>query len=97
MKARHLTLDSPLLTAFAAAHRDEVGLPPTYAYTGYGDTNLFSAAGIPTMMFGANGANFHQADEWVDLTSISTVVRVLLRMTCGLLPEPGDEGRGTGE
>jgi di/tripeptidase len=38
------------------------------------------------MMFGAYGANFHQADEWVDVNSIASVIRVLLRMTCQLLP-----------
>lgn len=79
-------LDSPLLQAFAAAFQQETGEPTTYAYTGYGDTNLFSDAGIPTMMFGARGANFHQADEWVDVNSIGTVIRVLLRLTCELLP-----------
>jgi len=63
-------LDTPLLTAFGSVDEQEFGTPPFYAYTGYGDTNLFSAAGIPTMMFGALGANYHQADNWVALDSI---------------------------
>ena len=79
-------IDSPLIDAFSDAIQRETGKPPEFGYTGYGDTNLFSDAGIPTMMFGAHGANYHQADEWVDLTSIPTVIRVLLRMTCELLP-----------
>jgi len=78
--------NAPLLTAFSTAYAEEFGKQPPYGYTGYGDTNLFSEAGIPTMMFGAHGANFHQADEWVDVTSISSVIRILLRLTCDLLP-----------
>lgn len=78
--------DAPLLTAFSAAHAQEFGTQPPYAYTGYGDTNLFSDAGIPTMMFGALGADFHQAGEWVDVNSISSAIRILLRLTCDLLP-----------
>jgi acetylornithine deacetylase/succinyl-diaminopimelate desuccinylase-like protein len=79
-------VDAPLLIAFSRAYESEFGNPPPFAYTGYGDTNLFSDAGIPTMMFGARGANFHQADEWVDVNSIGSVIRVLLRLTCKLLP-----------
>ena len=63
-------VDSPLIEAFADAIQLETGKPPVFAYTGYGDTNLFSDVGIPTMMFGAQGANYHQANEWVDVDSI---------------------------
>ena len=79
-------LDAPLLTALGSAFEQEFGTPPPYAYTGYGDTNLFSDAEIPTMMFGSLGANFHETDEWVDLNSISQVIRTSLRLTCTLLP-----------
>jgi len=79
-------LDAPLLTAFGSVDEQEFGTPPSYAYTGYGDTNLLAGAGIPTMTFGALSANYHQADEWVDLTSIPQVIRTLLRLTCQLLP-----------
>jgi acetylornithine deacetylase/succinyl-diaminopimelate desuccinylase-like protein len=79
-------LDAPIVESYKNAHRAEIGGEPTFAYTGYGDGNLFSDAGIPTIKVGPHGTNFHQADEWVDVPSIASVVRILLRMTHGLLP-----------
>ncbi len=80
-------IDAPVVQAFSRAYERETGRLPDYRYTGYGDMNLFSAeAGIPTVMFGPLGANFHEADEWVDLPSIAATVRVLLRFACELLP-----------
>lgn len=80
-------IDHPLVATFGRAYDAEAGRPPTYGYMGYGDMNLFSTdAGIPTLMFGPHGASFHAADEWVDVPSIAATVRVLLRLTCALLP-----------
>jgi succinyl-diaminopimelate desuccinylase len=82
--------DHPLVTAFGAAYAAEMGRAPDYAYTGYGDMNLFSTlAGIPTVMFGPRSGNFHAVDEWVDLTSIPATVRVLLRLAVDVLPGEG--------
>jgi acetylornithine deacetylase/succinyl-diaminopimelate desuccinylase-like protein len=80
-------VDAPITRAFAAAYAAEAGKEPEYGYWGYGDMNLFSAdAGIPTVMFGAQAGQFHEADEWVDLPSIGGVVRVLLRLATSLMP-----------
>ena len=80
-------VDAPIALAFARAYETEAGRPPTYAYTGYGDMNLFSTdAGIPTVMFGAHAGKYHEADEWVDLPSIGAATRTLLRLACDLLP-----------
>jgi acetylornithine deacetylase/succinyl-diaminopimelate desuccinylase-like protein len=76
-----------LVTQFGDVYHAEIGKDPTYEYRGYGDANLFSGeAGIPTVQFGPLGGNFHEANEWVDLPSIATVVRVLLRLTTKLMP-----------
>jgi di/tripeptidase len=49
--------------------------------------NLFSTeAGIPTVMIGPLGANFHQADEWVDVPSIAATARLLVRLALDLMP-----------
>ena len=78
--------DHPLARAFAAAYAAETDHPPDWAYTGFGDANLFAGElGIPTIQFGPHGANFHQADEWVDVLSIAATVRILLRLALGLL------------
>jgi acetylornithine deacetylase/succinyl-diaminopimelate desuccinylase-like protein len=80
-------VDHPMVLAFARAYEAEAGRPPEYAYTGYGDPNLFSTnAGIPTVMCGARGGNFHEADEWVDLPTIVSSTRMLIRLACDLLP-----------
>jgi len=72
---------------FASAYEAELGRSPTYEYHAFGDANLFSGeAGIPTVQFGPHGEGFHEANEWVDLPSIASVVRVLLRLTTELLP-----------
>lgn len=94
--AWEIPIDSPLIQAFSAAYERETGQQSELGYRGYGDTNLFSTAGIPTMMFGARGGNFHQAGEWVDLRSIPVVIRVLLRLTCDLLPAARSGELGVG-
>jgi acetylornithine deacetylase/succinyl-diaminopimelate desuccinylase-like protein len=79
--------DHPLIQAFAARYATEAGQVPGYRYTGYGDPNLFSTnAGIPTLMFGPRGGNFHEAGEWVDLPSIPATARVLIGLVQDMLP-----------
>jgi acetylornithine deacetylase len=63
------------------------GREPVFGYTGYGDPNLFSTvAGIPTVMFGPLGGNFHEANEWVDIPSIAKTAQILERLVHDLLP-----------
>ncbi|MDQ3514279.1 MAG: M20 family metallopeptidase [Chloroflexota bacterium] len=83
--------DHPFVTEFARAYRAETGDAPTWAYTGFGDANLFAGElNIPTVHFGPHGANFHRPDEWVDIPTIGATVRVLLRLSRELLaPVPG--------
>ncbi len=76
----------PFAGAFARAYAAELGRAPAWGYTGFGDANLFAGElGIPTIQFGPHGANFHQADEWVDVSSIGGTVRVLLRLALDVL------------
>jgi len=80
-------LDHPLVAAFAGAYKRETNIDPQYAYTGYGDMNLFSTdAGIPTVMFGPRGGDFHAANEWLDVTTIAGSVRVILDLVSEMLP-----------
>ena len=76
----------PLAVALARAYEAETGRQPEWGYTGFGDMNLFSGeAGMPTVMIGPRGANFHQADEWVDVPSIAAASRLLVRLALDLL------------
>jgi len=73
--------DHPLAKALAAGYREETSQSPTWGYWGFGDMNLFSSeAGIPTVMFGPLGGNFHQANEWVDIPSIAATSRLIVRI-----------------
>jgi len=75
----------PLALALARAYEAELGRQPEWGYSGFGDMNLFSEeAGIPTVLIGPRGDNFHQADEWVDVPSIAATSRLLVRMALDL-------------
>ncbi len=45
----------------------------------WGDAALMQAAGIPTLMFGPLGANFHAPDEWVSLSETVAVTEIVER------------------
>lgn len=79
--------DDPFVARFAAAYAAETGAAPDFGYTGFGDANLFAHdLGIPTVHFGPRGGNFHEADEWVDLTTIPATTRIILRLATAMLP-----------
>jgi acetylornithine deacetylase len=51
------------------------------------DAALFSAAGVPTVLFGPHGVGEHGEEEWIDLDSLATFARVLTRTAydfCGV-------------
>jgi acetylornithine deacetylase/succinyl-diaminopimelate desuccinylase-like protein len=78
--------EHPLALALARAYEAEAGRQPEWRYSGFGDMNLFSEeAGIPTVVIGPRGENYHQADEWVDVPSIAATSRLLVRMALDLL------------
>lgn len=52
--------------------------PPVIAYfKSMGDFNLVAATGIPTVLFGAEGKNYHSADECVSLKSVHLMAEVI--------------------
>jgi acetylornithine deacetylase/succinyl-diaminopimelate desuccinylase-like protein len=76
----------PLALALSRAYKAETGRQPEWGYSGFGDMNLFSEdARIPTVMIGPRGDRFHQADEWVDVPSITATSRLLVRLALDLL------------
>jgi acetylornithine deacetylase/succinyl-diaminopimelate desuccinylase-like protein len=78
--------EHPLALALTRAYEAESGRQPEWVYAGFGDMNLFSEeAGIPTVMIGPRGENFHQADEWVDVPSIAATSRLLVRLALDLM------------
>jgi acetylornithine deacetylase/succinyl-diaminopimelate desuccinylase-like protein len=79
--------DHPYVRQVAAAFRAETGQPPEMDYmSGLADANYFATdLGIPTVVFGPTGANYHMADEWVDIPSIGATARVLIRLALDVL------------
>jgi acetylornithine deacetylase/succinyl-diaminopimelate desuccinylase-like protein len=85
--AWELDADNPFAAHFARAYAAEIGHAPTWGYARHvADANYFAAdLGIPTLQFGPHGYGFHQCDEWVDLPSIATTIRVILRLATDIL------------
>jgi acetylornithine deacetylase len=52
--------------------------PETVGHTAWMDAAFTQAAGIPTVVFGPDGAGAHEVEEWVDLASVEACARVLL-------------------
>jgi len=52
-------------------------LPKAVGENSWGDAALFQDAGIPTLMFGAAGGNFHAPEEWVSLTELTNLARII--------------------
>ncbi len=79
--------EHPYVAQVVAAWVEEHGVPPGFGYMrGLADANYFAAdLGIPTVVLGPTGANYHQADEWVDIPSIGATTRVLLRLALKVL------------
>jgi acetylornithine deacetylase len=65
---------------------EELGAPPPFTGVAYGsDLRLFTARGIPTVMFGTPGlARAHGVDEHVEVAELLTVARTLVRLLCRL-------------
>jgi acetylornithine deacetylase/succinyl-diaminopimelate desuccinylase-like protein len=77
----------PFIGSVTRAFAEETGAAPVTRYNrGLADANYFAAdLGIPTVMFGPTGANYHEADEWVDVPSIAVCARTLIRIAREIL------------
>lgn len=60
--------------------------PPLRAEPFWTDASLLDQAGIPCLLFGADGAGAHSAEEWVGIDSVRQLTAVLegvIREVCG--------------
>lgn len=53
-------------------------MPKLRAEPFWTDASLMDQAGIPTLLFGADGAGAHAADEWVDIETVRQLTDVLV-------------------
>jgi len=65
-------------TALDAAAEAELGGPfERHGLNAWTDAALTQAAGIPTVLLGPSGGNFHAPDEWVSMGEVESLARIL--------------------
>jgi acetylornithine deacetylase len=71
--------DEPIVLLVGQEAERRLGRAPRLAgHAAWMDAAFTSAAGIPTVVFGPDGAGAHALEEWVDLASVRTCAEVLL-------------------
>jgi acetylornithine deacetylase/succinyl-diaminopimelate desuccinylase-like protein len=77
----------PIVEALDAAAQKVIGRPfEPVGLNAWADAALMQAAGIPTVMLGPAGGNFHAPDEWVSIPEVTLLARILaeaIRTFCG--------------
>ncbi|MGH2595073.1 MAG: M20 family metallopeptidase [Actinomycetota bacterium] len=79
-EALHAALDAAAVVEIGAP-LDPVGLN---AWT---DAGLMQGAGIPTLLMGPLGGNFHAPDEWVSVPEVATTARLVAQAARGFCGE----------
>ncbi len=73
-------LDDPIVTAVRESASVVLGSPPpTVGGWGWMDSAILAGAGIPTVIFGPDGAGAHADSEWVDLDSLEQSRQIYVR------------------
>ena len=74
-----IATDAPIVAAVRCHAAAVTGREPAFVSgTGWMDSALLGAAGIPTVIFGPDGEGAHAVEEWADLDSIERCAAVLL-------------------
>ena len=67
-----------LYAAMDAASEEVLGKPLEPAgLNAWADSGLTQAAGVPTVMFGPLGGNFHAPEEWVSIPEVASAARIV--------------------
>lgn len=76
----------PLLAAMDAAALEVLGTPMTRTgENAWTDAALLQSAGIPTLLVGPQGDNYHALDEWVSIPEVVQMTDILRLTILGLL------------
>jgi acetylornithine deacetylase/succinyl-diaminopimelate desuccinylase-like protein len=77
-----------LLSALDAAATDVIGRPfDQQGLNAWTDAGLMQAAGIPTVLIGSAGGNFHAPDEWASISELAQLANIVdgaARRFCGV-------------
>lgn len=78
-----------LLEALADATEEVNGVrSPITGLNAWTDAALFQSAGIPTVLFGPEGGNYHAAEEWVSIPDLIATTEILRRALVTLIGSP---------
>lgn len=73
-------VEHDLVSIVSDAAAAVLGAPPVRSgETGWMDSSILSDAGIPTVIFGPDGAGAHADEEWVDLDSLEQSRQIYVR------------------
>jgi acetylornithine deacetylase/succinyl-diaminopimelate desuccinylase-like protein len=76
----------PLLAAMDAAAMEVLGVPMQRSgENAWTDAALLQSAGVPTLLVGPKGDNYHALDEWVSITEVVQMTDILTRTIRNLL------------
>jgi acetylornithine deacetylase/succinyl-diaminopimelate desuccinylase-like protein len=82
-----------LLAALADATEAVNGVRSTITgLNAWTDAALLQSAGIPTVLFGPDGGNYHASDEWVSIPDVMASAEILHRTVVTLLGAPVGSG-----
>ncbi len=56
------------------------GQPEVTGMNGWTDAALLQAAGIPTLLMGSTGGNYHAANEWASISELVRLCTILERI-----------------
>ncbi len=70
--------NNSFVRTFQEVAQGVLGVPVSFGFShGATDARYFAEAGVPSLVFGAKGGNFHGQGEWVDLESLENVRQIL--------------------
>jgi acetylornithine deacetylase len=71
--------DEPIVTLLRATVAKQLGREPKVrGHSAWMDAAFIAAAGVPTVVFGPDGAGAHALEEWVDLASVRACTETLI-------------------
>lgn len=87
-QAYEVSRSEPVVSGLVQTIERVTGASPEFgASSGWMDSAVMGAAGIPTVIFGPSGSGAHAAVEWVNLDSVIVTAEVLAALVLGFCGE----------
>jgi acetylornithine deacetylase/succinyl-diaminopimelate desuccinylase-like protein len=84
-----------IIAALIDATTAVLGTPATVTgMNAWTDAALMQSAGVPTVMYGPSGGNFHAAEEWVSISDVVRTTEIVRRAISSLLAPATEKSSG---